>query len=157
MDIYMFLKGLEPDDKGRFIHQIWNFSDNEIERTHDFIQKLFPLNEPSQYNLSKYYIDDPKLIEKLRMDPQIIENIIASMDFMLGFFSRNNQWQYHHNHNQLRITRIIKSLLLLVSRNEAKSFYQNILSYINSDSSIPPIAHDHWRLALDIKADLETS
>ena len=29
MDIYKFLKGLEPDDQGRLIHQIWNFSDIE--------------------------------------------------------------------------------------------------------------------------------
>ena len=31
MDIYKLLKGLEPDDKGRLIHQIWDFSDTEIE------------------------------------------------------------------------------------------------------------------------------
>ena len=92
MDIYKFLKGLEPDDQGRLIHQIWNFSDIEIERTHDFIQRLFPLNEPSALSLNKFYIKDPALIERIRIDPTIAKNLIASKNFFLGFLSRNDQW-----------------------------------------------------------------
>ena len=76
MDIYKFLKGLESDDKGRFIHQIWEFSDIEIERTHDFIQRLFPINEPSVMSLNKFYIEDPALIELIRIDPTIANNLI---------------------------------------------------------------------------------
>ena len=84
MDIYKFLKGLEPDDK-RFIYQIWNFTDIEIERTHDFIQRLFPLNEPSAFSLNKFYIKDSALIERIRIDPTIAKNLIASRIFFLVF------------------------------------------------------------------------
>ena len=148
MDIYKFLKGLEPDDKGRLIHQIWDFSDTEIEGTHDFIQRIFPLNEPSTMSLNKFYVEDSALIERIRMDPIIMNNFIASKNFFLGFLSRNDQWQRYHNHNQLRITRIIKSLLLFVSRDEAESFYQDVLSLINSNASIPSKAYEHWDHAL---------
>ena len=151
MDIYKFLKLLESDDKGRFIHQIWNFSDIEIERTHDFIQRLFPLNEPSALSLNKFYIKDPALIERIRIDPTIAKNLIASKNFFLGFLSRNDQWQRHHNHNQLRITRIIKSLILLVSRDEAESFYQDVISLIYSNASISTKAYEHWSHALGEK------
>ena len=147
----MFLKGLEPDDKGRFIHQIWEFSDIEIERTHNFIQKLFPLNEPSAMSLNKFYIDDSVLIERIRIDPTIANNLIASKNFFLGFLSRNDQWQRHHNHNQLRITRIIKSLMLLVSRDEAESFHRDVISLIHANSSIPNKAYEHWNLSLGNK------
>ena len=157
MDIYMFLKGLEPDDKGRFIHQIWEFSDIEIERTHNFIQKLFPLNEPSAMSLNKFYIDDSVLIERIRIDPKIANNLIASKNFFLGFLSRNDQWQRHHNHNQLRITRIIKSLMLLVSRDEAESFHQEVISLINSNSLISTKAYEHWDLALGINPASQAS
>ena len=144
MDIYKFLKGLEPDNKGRLIHQIWDFSDTEIEGTHDFIQKLFPLNERSSMSLNKFYIEDPALIERIRMDPIITNNFMASKNFFLGFLARNDHWQRFHNHNQLRITRIIKSLLLFVSRDEAESFYQDVLSLINSNAAIPSEAYMHW-------------
>ena len=157
MNIYKFLKGLEPDDRGRFIHQIWEFSDIEIERTHDFIQRLFPLNEPSAMRLNKFYIDDPALIERMRIDPTIVNNLIASKSFFLGFLSRNDQWQRHHNHNQLRITRIIKSLMLLVSRDEAESFHQEVISLINSNSFISNKAYEHWDLALSNKPASQVS
>ena len=81
MDIYKFLKGLEPDDKGRLIHQIWDFLDTEIEGTHDFIQKLFPLNERSSMSLNNFYIEDPSLIERIRIDPIITNNFIVSKNF----------------------------------------------------------------------------
>ncbi len=157
MDIYKFLKGLEPDDKGRLIHQIWNFSDIQIERTHDFIQRLFPLNEPSALSLNKFYIKDPALIERIRIDPTIAKNLIASKNFFLGFLSRNDQWQRHHNHNQLRITRIIKSLILLISRDEAESFYQDVISLIHSNASISTKAYDHWSQALGEKSASQAS
>ena len=157
MDIYKFLKGLEPDDQGRLIHQIWNFSDIEIERTHDFIQRLFPLNEPSAMSLNKFYIKDPALIERIRTDPTIANNLIASKNFFLGFLSRNDGWKRHHNHNQLRITRVIKSLLLLLSRDDAESFHQDVISLIHSSSNIPTKAYEHWDLALSNKAASQIS
>ena len=148
MNIYLFLKGLEPDDKGRFIYDIWNFSDTELECNHDFIQRLFPLNEPSSLSLNKFYIEDPAIIEQIRIDPTIAKNFITSKNFYLAFLLRNEGWQYRYNHNQLRITRIIKSLLLLVSREEAESFHQQVISLINRNSSIPAKAHDYWNQAL---------
>jgi hypothetical protein len=157
MDIYKFLKGLEPDDKGRFIYQIWNFTDIEIERTHDFIQRLFPLNEPSALSLNKFYIKDSALIERIRIDPTIAKNLIASKNFFLGFLSRNDQWQRHHNHNQLRITRIIKSLMLFVSRDEAESFFQDVISLIQSNASISTKAYEHWSQALGEKSASQAS
>ena len=149
MNIYLFLKGLKSDDKGRFIYDIWNFSDTEIERNHDFIQRLFPLNEQSSLSLNKFYIEDPAIIEQIRIDPTIAKNFITSKNFYLAFLSRNEGWQYRYNHNQLRITRIIKSLLLLVSREEAESFHQQVISLINPNSSIPVKAHDYRNHALD--------
>jgi hypothetical protein len=102
-------------------------------------------------SLNKFYIEDPALIERIRIDPTIANNLIASKNFFLGFLSRNDQWQRHHNHNQLRITRVIKSLMLLISRDEAESFYQDVVSLIHVNSHIPTKAYEHWDLALGNK------
>ena len=45
MNFEKFLLAKEPDFKGRAIQDIWNFSDEQIEHTHDFIQLLFPNNQ----------------------------------------------------------------------------------------------------------------
>ena len=54
-----FLEGYDADARGRKLHEIWEFSDNQIESTHDFIQWLFPLTEPSQSQP-----DAPVLVQK---------------------------------------------------------------------------------------------
>ena len=51
MNFYKFLKGLVPNAKGHLIKDIWEFNDREINANHDFIQTLFPLDEPSNWNL----------------------------------------------------------------------------------------------------------
>ena len=108
-------------------------------------------------SLNKFYIEDPVLIERIRIDPTIANNLIASKNFFLGFLSRNDQWQRHHNHNQLRITTVIKSLMLLISRDEAESFYQDVVSLIHTNSLIPTKAYEHWDLALGNKSASQAS
>ena len=76
-------------------------------------------------------------------------NILKSKEWFLDFLKRNNSWQYFHNHNQLRITRIIKSLILLVSREEAHLFYEEILSSLSHDAKIPDASFKHWIASFD--------
>ena len=47
MNFEKFLVAKESDFKERAIQDIWSFSDEQIEHTHDYIQLLFPLNEQS--------------------------------------------------------------------------------------------------------------
>ena len=149
MNFYKFLKGLEPNAKGHLIQDIWDFSDREINANHDFIQTLFPLDEPSNWSLNKLYLEDSKEIEKIRFDPMAVGNILRSKEWFLAYLKRNDAWQYFHNHNQLRITRIIKSLILLVSREEANLFYEELIKSLNNDSKIPAVSYEHWRNATD--------
>ena len=48
MDLYKFLKNEEKDFQGRFLSDVWSFTDDEIEYNHDFIQLIFPLDKPSE-------------------------------------------------------------------------------------------------------------
>ena len=95
------------------------------------------------------YIEDSKEIEKIRFDPIAVGNILKSKEWFLEFLKRNDSWQYFHNHNQLRITRVIKSLILLVSREEAHSFYEEILSSLSHDARIPDVSLEHWTSSFD--------
>ena len=40
-----FYAGTGPDDRGRFLREIHQWPDDELEHTHDYIQWLFPLAE----------------------------------------------------------------------------------------------------------------
>ena len=133
MNFKNFLHNKEPDFKGRTIQDIWNFSDEQIEHTHDFIQLLFPLNENSSAVFHEYYLDTPSSIDAIKSNTLAKESVLKSSKWFLGFLDRNRHWRRRQDHNYLRITRIIKSLRLLVSDQEADSFYQSILSILNDE------------------------
>ena len=60
------------------------------------------------------------------------------------FLDRVDQWRVGYNHNQLRITRIIECLRLLIGDNEANKFYENVLSILGSDNKINKKTIKFW-------------
>ena len=127
MNFKNFLLAKEPDFKGRMIQDIWNYSDEEIEGIHDFIQILFPLNKKSQSVFHGYYLETDDLVQSLKDDEQVKENILKSLEWFLSFLKRHDYWKRRYNHNQLRITRVIECLRLLVGDDEANNFYKSVI------------------------------
>ena len=144
MNFKKFLLGKEEDFKGRTIEDIWSFSDIQIEKNHDFIQLIFPLNKKSQNVFHGYYLDNEDLINELKESHQIRENIIKSSSWFLSFLKRNEHWKSKYDHNQLRITRVIECLRLLVGDDEADNFYQSVLD-LCSDKNINKITLEYWK------------
>jgi hypothetical protein len=125
LSLFLFLEGQLPDSKGRYLQDILNFSDYEIENTHDFIQWVFPLAEASRSNFTAPVLEKFE-IEEIRSSNVAKINIINASQWYLSFLKRQNHWIRDYDHNHLRITRVIKSLRLLVSNETADSFYDDI-------------------------------
>ena len=47
--------------------------------------------------------------------------------------ARNSHWKRKHDHNYFRVTRIIKSLRLLVSDQEANKFYESFMQLVDEN------------------------
>jgi len=135
------------DFKGRTLQNIWSYSDNEIEDKHDFIQMIFPLNQPSNSVFHGIYLEDSKVIENLRKNPIVQSNVIKSANWFLSFLERTNHWKVPNNHNHLRITRIIQSLRLLVSDKEADVFYNSIMAMLSENNQINATSLQYWKKA----------
>src|SRR5689334_20682072 len=45
-----FYRGLTIDTEGRLLQDLWNWDDESLEVSHDFIQWMLPLRDPSQFN-----------------------------------------------------------------------------------------------------------
>ena len=146
MNFKNFLLGIEPDFKGRTIQEIWDYSDIQIEGNHDFIQLIFPLNKKSQNVFHGYYLDNEDLINELKESHQIRENIIKSSSWFLSFLKKNEHWKSKYDHNQLRITRVIECLRLLVGNDEADNFYQSVAG-LSLDSNINKTTLEFWKNA----------
>ena len=142
-----FLTHRGKDFKGKTLKDIWSFSDQEIENTHDFVQIIFPLNKPSQSVFHGYFLDTDELVNKLKNNTQVKESILKSSKWFFSFLQRNMYWNRSHDHNHLRITRVIESLRLLVSDEEANTFYTNVLELINDNNKINTTALNFWKNA----------
>ena len=146
MNFKNFLLAKEPDFKGRMIQDIWNYSDEEIEGIHDFIQILLPLNKKSQSVFHGHYLDTDDLVQSLKDDEQVKKNILKSSEWFLSFLKRHDYWKKEYNHNQLRITRVIECLRLIAGDKEADNFYKSVLE-LCSDVKLSKTTLDFWSKA----------
>ena len=148
MDYLDFLSNGGVDFKGRTLEMIWSFTDEQIESIHDFVQIIFPLAKPSESTFHGYYLSSQEIINKIKGNQTAKENILKSSKWYFSFLKRNIWlWNRKYDHNQLRITRVIECLRLLVSEQEADKFYENVLKIIEDDNRINEISLNFWNKA----------
>ena len=83
MDFERFLICEEADFLGRNLQDIWDFSDEEIEQAHDFVQLVFPTNKPSMAVSHGLYLDSETLIEQIKKNPEAKKILLNQQT---GFF-----------------------------------------------------------------------
>jgi hypothetical protein len=142
--IHGFLRGEGPDGVGRLFDDVLAFDDSTLERRHDFIQWLFPLREPSGA-VSGSPVLSASDVQALREDPLVVSNLRMAAARMAEFYARSAHWLRPADHNHLRITRIVRSLRLLVDDDDADAFMQLILELVRaSGAAINPTALRYW-------------
>lgn len=135
-----FYSGFATDVQGRWIEDIWAWSNDTLESVHDYIQWLFPLPVASDYNTNAPIIDHYD-VEMFREDERLRSRLRRSLERMLEFYglqlnssseqfaierttsftARSDDWLHSGNHNHLRLTRILKSTQLLGLEGESEA------------------------------------
>ena len=144
MKIRNFLENETPDHVGRKLSDIWQFTDDEMEFCHDYIQWVFPLDQESgsMPNAPILTMDD---VEEIRNSPIAISNLKQSADWFFQFLCRNDQWLCMANHNHLRITRLIKSLRMLCGDGPANLMREKIIQIaMKSGIAINVLTLEFW-------------
>lgn len=166
MKIVEFYRGERPNQAGVTLAEMRQFTLSQMEVDHDYIQWMFPSNEPSALNC-----DAPVLTKEeseiFKSDPELQRLLLDSFDqflFFLGFILRVNEsgdieidtippddqrgnplwWTSHFNHNMLRITRVIKCLRLTGNDRQAIAFYTKLGQYKENFSAN---TWNYWRQA----------
>jgi hypothetical protein len=129
--IVAFLEGEGADARGRTVFDVLAMDDAALERTHDFIQWLFPLPEPSGA-VPDAPVLTPGEAQAIRDSVMAQCALAAATDRMEAFYRSTHGWLKPHDHNHLRITRIIRSLRLLRGDGEADAFRDAILCYVEA-------------------------
>ena len=166
-----FYSGEQPDHRGRYVHEMQQWSDDRLEVTHDYIQWLFPLPEPSGFNLAAPVLNRQS-IQEFRTRPGLQEKLRVSFLRMINFYgiearlgeritvnrapnfaANATVWLSPGNHNHLRITRILRCLSLLGLEAEAKAFFDCLAEIYEDEQNkpMPAISEEtmpYWREAV---------
>ena len=125
------------DHRQRTLDQALVWSDEMLESTHDYVQWWFPMTVPSAFN-DHAPVASRAEFEELQDDERVRAGVERAMHRMLRFYGlrleasgvikktddwdrRSQNWAFRQNHNDLRITRILKSLCLLGHRAHAEA------------------------------------
>jgi len=147
IEIVGFLEGKTPDHLGRTLSMVLKQTDHQAETTHDYIQWLFPLDEPSRSVMGAPVINELD-IEDIRQSKLAQQNLVNSASWFLGFLERNDHWITKYDHNHLRITRVIKSLRLLTSDGAADKFRDKVTKLAGDNLSlVDQEARNFWASA----------
>lgn len=131
-----------PNTSGYTLDAILNWPGEDWELQHDFIQWLFPTDEPSLFNPDAPVLD-ALTFARFRADPLLRHRLrrclarwlafcgVARTEDGLAFDNPNPDVWNRPNHNWLRITRVLRSLNLLGLPDEAQAFF-TLLTTIRS-------------------------
>ena len=131
-----FLSMKEPDDRGRFAYEYLNFDHDEMEQCHGWVQWAFPIDTHSNYNPLAPIIDNTFLhtessnIISAKLLQQFMKfiGLDSYLDFNPQRFFEAIDGPY--NHNILRISRVLKHLMLTNKQNSAKWLLKSITDHM---------------------------
>lgn len=129
---------------GRTLSQMMEWDDDHLERSHDYIQWMFPLDEPSMFNPYSPILTVPEILEIRQRGESILHSARMFLQFLIrGKTPGTKQfWLQPHNHNHMRISRIIKCLRIIDFPACAESFHDWVVS--QNKNSVLDRALPYW-------------
>ena len=121
-DITKFYRD-EANPSGYTWTEVMSWSDDDLERVHDFIQWLFPTDERSRFNPDAPVLEAGDVAAFQSADlQQRLSDAVERFRKFYKFGSNAPRWAMPFDHNLLRITRIIRCLALLKGAAAATAF-----------------------------------
>lgn len=148
--ITIFLSGSGTDRAGRTYQYILDQDDHWLEYTHDWIQWCFPLFEKSQSVKSAPTLGSSSEVAGIRACSSCQENMRLGLIRYAEFLRDNDQWLRYHDHNHLRITRVVKSTKMLMSDEQAGEFFRYVMGLVEvrAHEKLSKASMDYWKQAL---------
>ena len=160
-----FYRGLKTDSQGRFLNDILAWPDDKFETVHALLQWLFPIPEPSKFNTEAPLLSNHD-IAAFKSDPLLRANLMKSFERILTFLglSLSDQGEVVEgqnftarvpdvwcspNHNWPRLTRILRSLMLLGMDAQAQALFRWLDAlYKSRRFPIPQKTFRYWAKAV---------
>lgn len=145
--IIKFLRNEAADFKGRFLIQVIMMTDEQLERSHDCIQWMFPSDIRSQHSSYAPVLTE-KDIQVMKSDKVVQCAIKTCLDRMLRFFENNDFWLTQRNHNYKRLTRMLRCLWLADMKHDYVSLSKALDDvFIDNPDLVGEETYLYWKNA----------
>jgi hypothetical protein len=133
---------------GRALSDVLAMDDAALERTHDWVQWLFPLPERSACVPWAPVVDADGFAE-IRADAAAVAGFRRGLERALRFLADDRSWLRFEDHNHKRVTRIISSVRLVLGDDEARRVQAAFLE-MDAAAGHPcsPVSVGYWRAAV---------
>ncbi|MGI2260284.1 opioid growth factor receptor-related protein [Shewanella sp. GXUN23E] len=156
-----FFRGEIADARGNTIDTYQQYADIWLEHDHKYIQLLFPIDTGTRFNRHAPLANE-FTVAAFAADPALKAGHLKSLDRLLAYYGmrredsqvfaageiipKNCPWLKWHDHNQLRLTRIMRSIWLLTDRALAYAIRDFILHHARHYESgeVRAITLSHW-------------
>lgn len=147
---------------GLKLHEVWKYTDCEYDGYHDFIQWVFPSDEPSMILRDAPVVTEEDAVE-FRESASAQIKLFHSYRQFLGFLGIKidlrgdlvivDQGKFYQrvcrrNHNLQRITRVLRSLYILGLPERAQQFHQFLVD-ADKEYGLNQISMDYWSNAVN--------
>jgi len=147
--VFNFLAGTGPEHRGLSLRDVLSRPDEELEDDHAYIQWLFPLDTPSEVNEHAPVLTRAEL-RALGENVAAAAGTAQAFDRMMAFLGlearvtrtavtvapgpafsqRAEDWLLVPTHNDLRISRMLRSLALQAQHSRAQAFLEALTCLI---------------------------
>lgn len=130
------------------------FTPDQMEKEHDYIQWMFPTDQPSAYNPHAPLITSNFQFDTIMQYREFYRSILQ----FTGWLAQTNHWRKPGDHNLLRITRMLRSARIILGQTEAQQLlnivedfkepYSGYVCYLLTDVPGKRFVADFWREAI---------
>ncbi len=143
--LFNFYKGAGTDNVGRVFDDIVAMSDAALDASHDWVQWVFPTDEPSNFNEAAPLLTDED-VASIRTHPQACVNyeraiyrfllylgldqkplIVGAIGPGENFPDRQPVVWHEFNHNYLRVTRFLRSMVLMGEKERSQKVFKCLM------------------------------
>jgi hypothetical protein len=143
--LLQFYAGAHPGGQWT-LDQILDFTDDDMEYVHDYIQWAFPLTVPSRFNPDAPLLSEED-IRHFKADKSLQATAVKLHNRFLKFLVNTHRWRQTHDHNHLRITRMLTFLSLIGLGKLANQTFHGIMRM--ETGSVSPASISFWRQAVN--------
>ncbi|HCG7231271.1 TPA: hypothetical protein NJ351_004445 [Vibrio parahaemolyticus] len=161
-EIARFISGKAPDRFGRNVEQLLAYNHFWLEHDHKYIQVLFPIDEGTKFNQHAPLVTQADRDAFANSEELRVAHLKA-LDLLLEFWGlqrdgyeissllelspANHVWLKSHDHNQLRLTRAIRSLYLLGNEQIATNLCDFLVAAARETGLVSDKTVEYWRNA----------